>query len=175
MHVVDDRDDRAILAEADQHPVEPVGGRGERRGLSRRRAGAEHGPRELAGALEERLAPVAIELGEGRVEELPDESPRKIALDRPAARVQDPRPAGAGERRRLAQKPGLADPRRAGDEQHRPLPRARGRHRLAHDGKLALSLEQGSEIASCAHGPSLAQSPGAVTYGLISSVLAAAS
>jgi hypothetical protein len=140
--VVDHRDDRPARGQPDQHPVEAVRRRGQRRRLTGGRGRPEHRAGELARAVEELVTLGPVQLRERRVEELADEAPRQVTFDGAASGPPDLCPPGRAELRRLVEQPRLADPGGTGDEQRRALPRARGRKRLANRRELALALEQ---------------------------------
>jgi hypothetical protein len=112
LDVVDQHDDRLMIREPPEQPVEPVrdGGGGFRDGVGARR---DEGTDRRGGSGEERVAPRGVEVEPRPLDELSDDAERQLALELGRSREEDAarRPAGRqlAQQRRLARARGTRD------------------------------------------------------------------
>ena len=150
LNVVDEQHQRPVDREVERQPEQAVQ-RGERAlGLGGGiRAGRrlEHGPGGGRGSGQRRLALLGPPQRE--LEELSHDAEGELALELGAAGGQHERPAGGDVATHLGQQPGLADPRRAVDQQHAAVAAERGVGRALELGDLAVPFDQ---VVGLGHG-----------------------
>ena len=142
VHVVHGHEQRRLLREVRDEPVEAVQDGVGRPAAGVRRRGCEHRLGEPRRAIVQASALLGAGAGQHRLEELAHHAEAEVALELPAAGAQDEHPVRRSLRARSLEQPRLADARRTLHERHAPAP---GRAVLRQDLQrlqLALALEQ---------------------------------